>query len=221
MPAVHTSVKPCTGMPVRAIFVTATSHAAGAAPYVTASVHCSRRSFLERMAAHAAEHGPVGGQAGSGSPLQAVPVYVAPVQHSQQQQQQQQAPVHELMGYVAVPMDAPAQQVYRTLQVGPASCVCAHASSTLCHAHAARTTAAAAAAVGARARGRRHPGAPAAAGGRAGCADGGRAAPPGPAPAAEGPAGQHAAVSVRVQAAAAPPRPAAAVQRGGPEPARV
>ena len=80
------------------------------------------RSFLERMAAHAAEHGPVGssgGRAGgtstSNSAFESIPVYVAPVQHNQQQQQQQ--PVHELMGYVAVPVDAPAQQVYHTLQV--------------------------------------------------------------------------------------------------------
>lgn len=45
-----------------------------------------------------------------------IPVYVAPTY--QLPGQQQQAVVHEVVGYIQVPMQASAQQVYDTLQVG-------------------------------------------------------------------------------------------------------
>jgi hypothetical protein len=102
------------------------------------------RAFLERMAAHAAEHGPVqplrassttaGGSSSSSSSgsssstlsnsktLSDVPVYVAPpTQHQQSgqgsDQQQQQQAVHELVGYIMVHMDDTAADAYHTIQV--------------------------------------------------------------------------------------------------------
>jgi hypothetical protein len=48
----------------------------------------------------------------------AIPVYVAPAY--QLPGQQQQAVVHEVVGYIQVPMQASAQQVYDTIQVGRA-----------------------------------------------------------------------------------------------------
>jgi hypothetical protein len=99
------------------------------------------RAFLERLAAHAAEHGPVqplhassttagGSSSSNGSSsstssnsksLSDVPVYVAPpTQHQQCGQgsdQQQQQAVHELVGYIMVHMDDTAAGVYSTIQV--------------------------------------------------------------------------------------------------------
>lgn len=90
-----------------------------AAPYLMTHEY---RSFLERLAAHAAEHGPV--QVGGSSPdsssssragAASIPVFVAP--SYQLPGQQQQAVVHEAVGYIQVPMVASAQQAYTILQV--------------------------------------------------------------------------------------------------------
>jgi hypothetical protein len=52
---------------------------------------------------------------GAHSSASAIPVYVAPTY--QVQEQQQQAVVHETVGYIQVPMQASAQQVYQSIQV--------------------------------------------------------------------------------------------------------
>ena len=88
------------------------------------------------MAAYASDHGPVqamscstgsstatgsGAAASSGSAAKAtaasIPVYVAPT-YQLPEQQQQQRPVHEGVGYIQVPMQASAQEVYNIIQVG-------------------------------------------------------------------------------------------------------
>eukprot|EP00878_Enallax_costatus_P022545 GHUV01023920.1.p1 GENE.GHUV01023920.1~~GHUV01023920.1.p1 ORF type:complete len:478 (+),score=168.44 GHUV01023920.1:402-1835(+) len=87
------------------------------------------RQFLERLAAHSAEHGPVqppraaaassSNSNGAGSTYSSVPVYVAPpYQYPQQASEQQQQVVHESVGYIMVKMDDSAQQIYHTVQVG-------------------------------------------------------------------------------------------------------
>jgi len=101
------------------------------------------RIFLERLAAHAADHGPVGSTTGGSTSTninsssngsntgqhwqqlqdgvkqyQDIPVYVAPpCQQQQHQQPQQQRAVHDVMGYITVPMNASAQEVYDTINV--------------------------------------------------------------------------------------------------------
>lgn len=79
------------------------------------------------MAAYAADHGPVKTAATSSSSgasassqelhvsVSSIPVYVAPTY--QLAEQQQQSVVHEVVGYIQVPMQASAQQVYATIQV--------------------------------------------------------------------------------------------------------
>jgi hypothetical protein len=101
------------------------------------------RMFLERLAAHAAQHGPVqplsaasttaagntsssssSGSSSSSSSnsksLSDVPVYVGPPRQHQQyarSSDQQQQAVHELVGYIMVHMDDASADVYRTIQV--------------------------------------------------------------------------------------------------------
>jgi hypothetical protein len=85
------------------------------------------RSFLEKMAAYAAAQGPLQLAHSSSSSSSSnsssvrpsayvIPVYVAPT-YQVPEQQQQQAVVHETVGYIQVPMQASAQQVYQLIQV--------------------------------------------------------------------------------------------------------
>jgi hypothetical protein len=80
------------------------------------------------MSAYAAHHGPIKAAATSSSSssmstsnqgvqmhVSSIPVYVAPTY--QLAEQQQQSVVHEVVGYIQVPMQATAQQVYTTIQV--------------------------------------------------------------------------------------------------------
>jgi hypothetical protein len=94
---------------------------------VACAVTC--RTFLDRMSAYAAHHGPIKAAATSSSSssmstsnqgvqmhVSSIPVYVAPT-YQLAEQQQQQSVVHEVVGYIQVPMQATAQQVYTTIQV--------------------------------------------------------------------------------------------------------